>query len=327
MSREWDFCDMDDGRNYFFKVMSGDFQSRMTIPNKFARRFGDKIPGKIKLKACNGCSCTVVVTRYPDKLVLEAGWEAFVSTHDIRLCDFLVFRYNGNFQFEVLIFDPSCCVKESSNVSENICDHVPRRHKDLIDNSSDFDTDHKPMQSPGSEEPTVNKMKDSNQCTKINISSSTCDLNASETGCADISSSEDDQEISSATKYIFSPSTHLTQMQRMKVENRVQGVCSSIPIFGSVMTKCNITRSPCYLSFYRKYAHQYLPSENQILRLQRHGKVWKVLLRITKRNSMWLSHGWKQFVGDNKLEIGDICLFELLKNQKILTINIHIIRK
>jgi hypothetical protein len=153
--------------------------SLQIIPNKFARLFGDKIPGKIELKACNGSTCTVAVTRYPNELVLEAGWEAFVSTNDIRLCDFLVFRYNGNFQFEVLIFDSSCCVKESSNVAGNICDHVPQRHRDLIDNSSDFDTDHKPMQSPGREEPTVNKMKGTNQYTKINRSSSTCDLNAS----------------------------------------------------------------------------------------------------------------------------------------------------
>lgn len=134
------------------------------IPKKFALRFGDKIPGKIKLKACNGSICTVVVTRYPNKLVLEAGWEAFVSTNDIRLCDFLVFRYNGNFQFEVLIFDPSCCVKESSNVAENICDHVPGKHRDLIDISNDFYSDHK----LGSEEPTINKMKGSNH--KLGIS-------------------------------------------------------------------------------------------------------------------------------------------------------------
>ena len=64
---------------------------------------------------------------------------------------------------------------------------------------------------------------------------------------ADLYSSENDQEISSMTSYIFSPFTHLTQMQRMKVERRVQDICSSIPIFGSFMTKCNITRNPCYL--------------------------------------------------------------------------------
>ena len=51
--------------------------------------------------------------------------------------------------------------------------------KKVIDISNDFHSDHKPTQSPGSEEPTINKMKGSNQCTKINRSSSTCDLNAS----------------------------------------------------------------------------------------------------------------------------------------------------
>ena len=64
---------------------------------------------------------------------------------------------------------------------------------------------------------------------------------------ADVYSSESDQEIYSTASYIFPPSTHLTQMQRMKVERRVQDICSSIPIFGSFMTKCNITRNPCYL--------------------------------------------------------------------------------
>ncbi|KAG2547397.1 putative B3 domain-containing protein Os03g0621600 isoform X2 [Panicum virgatum] len=323
--REWDFRDMDDRHKYFFKVMMGDFRSRMTIPDKFAQRFRDKIRGKITLKVYNGSTCTVVVARYQNKLVLEAGWEAFISTHDIRLADLLVFRYNGNFQFEVLVFDPSCCVKESSNVAQNCCDHVrvQQRHRNLLDSSSVSDDDQETMQSSGSEYPTPGEKKGPNQGTKkTNTSSSTCHLNAT-----DLYSSENDQEISSMTSYIFSPFTHLTQMQRMKVEKRVQDICSSIPIFGSVMTKCNITRNPCYLGICRKYAHQYLPHESQILRLQQHGKVWQVLLCTTKRNSIQFSRGWKKFVSDNKMQIGDICLFELLKDEKMLTMNIHIIRK
>ncbi|PAN46118.1 hypothetical protein PAHAL_9G164300 [Panicum hallii] len=316
---------MDDRCKYFFKVMMGDFRSRMTIPDKFAQRFRDKIRGKIKLKVYNGSTCTVVVARHRNKLVLEAGWEAFISTHDIRLADLLVFRYNGNFQFEVLVFDPSCCVKESSNVAQNCCDHVQvqQRHRDLLDISSDSGDDQEPMQSSGSEDPTPAEKKGPNQSTKkTNTSSLTCHLNA-----PDVYSSENDQEISSMTSYIFSPFTHLTQKQRMKVEKRVQDICSSIPIFGSVMTKCNITRNPRYLGFCRKYANQYLPSESQILRLQQHGKVWQVLLRATKRNSIRFCRGWKEFVSDNRLQIGDICLFELLKNEKMLAMNIHIIRK
>ena len=152
-----------------------------TIPDKFAQRFRDKIRGKITLKVYNGSTCTVVVARYQNKLVLEAGWEAFISTHDIRLADLLVFRYNGNFQFEVLVFDPSCCVKESSNVAQNCWDHVQvqQRHRNLLDISSDSHDDQEPMQSSGSKYPTPAEKKGPNQGTKkTNTSSSTCHLNA-----------------------------------------------------------------------------------------------------------------------------------------------------
>ena len=41
---------------------------------------------------------------------------------------------------------------------------------------------------------------------------------------------------------------------------------------------------------------------------------------------MYQLHGWNKFADDNKLQQGDMCLFELLKNEEELTINVHIIR-
>ena len=38
-----------------------------------------------------------------------------------------------------------------------------------------------------------------------------------------------------------------------------------------------------------------------------------------------LAQGWKQFARDNKLQVGDLCLFELLENTKY-TMNVHVIR-
>jgi hypothetical protein len=37
-----------------------------------------------------------------------------------------------------------------------------------------------------------------------------------------------------------------------------------------------------------------------------------------------LRSGWKKFVQDNNLKIGDICLFELLSNQRIRTMEVYI---
>jgi hypothetical protein len=39
-----------------------------------------------------------------------------------------------------------------------------------------------------------------------------------------------------------------------------------------------------------------------------------------------LVQGWTKFTKDNNLQQGDMCLFELLKNEKELTMNVHIIR-
>ncbi|WVZ59850.1 hypothetical protein U9M48_009943 [Paspalum notatum var. saurae] len=276
--REWNFWDMGDQRKYFFKIMLGDFRSRMTVPNKFVRHFRDKIPEKIKLKVSNGSTCTVVVARYLNKLVLKAGWEAFVSTHGIKMGDFLVFSYNGNSLFEVLIFDPSCCVKTPSNIAGNICHHVKHQHIDSIEISSDSD-DYQTRQSRRCE------------------SSETVQSGG-------LSQNDMEMNLNSSTK------------------KKVRTLCSDIPIYGALMTKSNITRDNCYLGFHKKYAVQYLPRDTQILRLKRHGKVWQVKFIVAKSMPMRFSQGWKEFARDNKLQIGDICLFEQLKNKTMLMMNV-----
>ena len=56
--------------------------------------------------------------------------------------------------------------------------------------------------------------------------------------------------------------------------------------------------------------------------LQRQGRKWEA--RYCEYNGgKKLTIGWKQFVKDNKLKTGDICLFELLSNER--TMKVHII--
>jgi hypothetical protein len=53
--------------------------------------------------------------------------------------------------------------------------------------------------------------------------------------------------------------------------------------------------------------------------------TWEAVFRV-KEKRYTLSRGWRKFVDDNKLKLGDICLFSL-KNTKKLTMNVHVIRK
>ena len=53
-------------------------------------------------------------------------------------------------------------------------------------------------------------------------------------------------------------------------------------------------------------------------------KIWVVRFCDT-RGDKKITIGWKKFVQDNDLKMGDICLFELLSNQR-KTMEVYVIR-
>ncbi|XBH83339.1 hypothetical protein VPH35_071782 [Triticum aestivum] len=116
---ELDYCNLDDREKHFLMFMVDGCGREMTIPDDFLKRFRGEIPKEIKLETRNGHIYTVGVAKYPDKLVLRAGWETFVETYDLRIDDSVVFRYNGNSQFNVIVFDQFGREKASSVVVDS----------------------------------------------------------------------------------------------------------------------------------------------------------------------------------------------------------------
>ncbi|KAF7043896.1 hypothetical protein CFC21_053198 [Triticum aestivum] len=102
---ELDYCNLDDREKHFLMFIVDDCGQEMIVPDEFLRRFRGKIPREIRLQTRNGHSYTIGVAKYPDKLVLQAGWETFVKTYDLHMDDCVVFRYKGNSQFDVIVFD------------------------------------------------------------------------------------------------------------------------------------------------------------------------------------------------------------------------------
>ncbi|XP_077218482.1 B3 domain-containing protein Os01g0723500-like isoform X2 [Tasmannia lanceolata] len=62
---------------------------------------------------------------------LQDGWQEFSKAHFLRVSDFLVFRYDGNMHFTVLIFDKTACEREynftSDNFQEKTFFHGPKK--------------------------------------------------------------------------------------------------------------------------------------------------------------------------------------------------------
>jgi hypothetical protein len=71
------------------------------IPDKFVQQFRGRIAKTVKLESRTGCTFDVEVTKSLDKVVFQVGWEAFVFAHDLKMGDFLVFRYDGTSRMKV----------------------------------------------------------------------------------------------------------------------------------------------------------------------------------------------------------------------------------
>lgn len=85
--------------------------------------------------------------------------------------------------------------------------------------------------------------------------------------------------------------------------------------------------SECNQKFCSEYGKRYLrPSFNTMsLMYPNKSHTWEAEIKV-RDNEYRLAEGWRQFVNDNELKTGDICLFQLMESKK-LTMTVHIIRE
>ncbi|XP_018450659.1 B3 domain-containing protein REM17-like isoform X2 [Raphanus sativus] len=110
---------------HFFKPLLPGFHSHMNIPVAFFSkhlqgRNGDKT-AKLRSDASDRTWEVVI-----DGRRLTGGWKEFVTTHDLRAGDVLVFRHEGDLVFHVTALGPSCCEAEYTTLDD--CDE----HKDTV---------------------------------------------------------------------------------------------------------------------------------------------------------------------------------------------------
>ncbi|KAJ7946005.1 B3 domain-containing transcription factor VRN1 [Quillaja saponaria] len=90
----------------FFKLMEPSIiQGRKMIPNKFVRKFGDVLSEVATLILSNGDEWLVKLRRADNKLWFETGWHVFVEHYSIRAGYLLIFKYEGDSNFGVSVFD------------------------------------------------------------------------------------------------------------------------------------------------------------------------------------------------------------------------------
>ncbi|KAE8680923.1 hypothetical protein F3Y22_tig00111366pilonHSYRG00370 [Hibiscus syriacus] len=94
---------------HFFKIILQEAigDGMLGIPRKFVRKYGNQLSSPVKLEVPSGAIWQVELTKSDERVWLQKGWREFAEQYSLEFGSFLVFRYQGNDHFHVLIFDRS----------------------------------------------------------------------------------------------------------------------------------------------------------------------------------------------------------------------------
>ncbi|XP_049413183.1 B3 domain-containing transcription factor VRN1-like [Solanum stenotomum] len=99
------------------------------------------------------------------------------------------------------------------------------------------------------------------------------------------------------------------------------------PYFLQILEKYNIVRN-YILNLPVEFVRKYMPKTSELIELQdTNGNKWNVRC-IRRKHRVLLSKGWLNFVTDNSLLVGDVCVFELIKDVQAdeLMLKVHMFR-
>lgn len=93
---------------HFTLLLRNDFHQHLAIPKTFSDDPKNKLPINVSLKGPSGAIWNIGLTTKDDTLYFTQGWQQFVNDHSLKENDFLVFKYDGDSLFEVIIFVRAC---------------------------------------------------------------------------------------------------------------------------------------------------------------------------------------------------------------------------
>ncbi|XP_039016828.1 B3 domain-containing transcription factor VRN1-like [Hibiscus syriacus] len=299
---------------HFFKVLLTDAiqHGKMKIPAKFVRKYGSGISSPVFLKVPSGTLWEVELTKSGSEVYLQKGWSDFVQHYSLDLEDFVVFRYGGHSLFNVIIFDKGASEieyihAENHTLSEQCQGTAVKQEKDdddisveIIDGTPTLPREKRrgPLPSPC---PRLSRLSASSRKSNGGMSASPEHGGGSMRGTMRGKQKDKACQIASSFK-------------------------SQNPFFTRVMQPSFLTdkyRMGLPIIFARKY----LTEKKCKIQCVVDGKTWTMEYNNTsKRFVPRLCNGWKGFSIDNKLDVGDVCVFELISIVET-TFNVFIFRR
>ncbi|XP_022976045.1 B3 domain-containing protein Os11g0197600-like [Cucurbita maxima] len=298
-------------RPCFYTFYSSTLSSeRLKLPSKFIRYLEEIIVRSVTLIGPSGQTWLVNLIQQNDDLFFCDGWPTFARDHALDCGDFLVFRYDDELHFTVQIFDESTCEKEGAFHSQCSQDNTGHKRNREEDNSS-------PQTCA---EAVAKKMRSifdvHSECRENLAAVRTVEVHKKGTGQNGIGKVDD---VTTQDKIL---ALSLSFQDEKKVS---QSFSSNFPYFVRIMKSFNV-RGSYTLNIPYQFSMAHLPSCK--LKLVLHnlkGESWTVNSVPTTRvnTSHTLCGGWMAFVRGNDVNMGDICVFELVRHCEL---RVHIFR-
>lgn len=312
---------------------------KLKIPSKFIKHVEGRASETAILVGPSGNSWPVDLIQQDDGLFFHNGWDSFVKDHCLEIGDSLVFRYDGDLHFTVQAFDDSLCEKEAaynadcSQGATNLYNLALKKRDRGNSVLLDCIVEGVPKKMRSTQIPS--------ECTSSEdthgLASSKDGYTPEDAGRNYVASFLDEMEnagdalndtvtiaVPSQAKVIFhnpevktgsgTPEEDMW-LPAQEAEKVARLFTSSFPSFTRVMKRFNISGSYT-LHIPYQFATEHLPNcKVRILLHNSKGKTWSVNSIPTTRvqTSHTFCGGWLSFVRENNIDLGDICIFELVR--------------
>ncbi|CAN8327196.1 unnamed protein product [Cochlearia groenlandica] len=334
---------------HFSQLLLPGFNNHLAIPQKFSTHCKGKLANVVTLKSPSGVTYNVGLEENDEKtLSFSCGWDKFVKDHSLQENDLLVFKFNGNSEFEVLVFDGDTLCEKPTSYFVKICGHAdknkgidltattssrsPKRRTKLDHHDDDVECG---LNQQHVISPVGNDLED---LIDIDIDTDTPRLVVSQTGFQqeEHNKSEIDTEsgqlpvISSSSKGRIDvemiSSKSVPEIYKRKALSQARRAVSPNGLL--IVMKRSHVLSKCFLTIPKKWCKENMSFEPQEVVMQVNQTKWRMSFNIyLTRGRGGISTGWRKFVHDNNLRIGDVSVFEPVKTEtKLFHLNVRIFR-
>ncbi|XP_078182256.1 B3 domain-containing protein LOC_Os12g40090-like [Carex rostrata] len=336
--------------NIFYVEMHASLMHTMIIPKNFAKMLKGSNSENVELEGPSGIIWHVKMIRSNSTFSLQSGWRDFVTANGIDEKDILVFTYNGNSSFKVLIFDPSGCQKaapffakktetegesEDCSILEIIAPHRNVKKEIISLSSSSSDTDESPrnisscaarMRMTGERICGKRKRKDFIQESSESENDEGQHITVRKTKTKETRNKE------ASGLYIIPQHTHLTKAQKVIANSMARETQKGSYLFVKILTQTDTcTNRFCRLILPSDFACKVFERKKKKITLlpadldKRSNTCTADYSCMNKIMRRYIGKGWGQFARKNGLKKGDLCLFELRKPDKrgSLTMVVH----